>query len=157
MDRAKSLDLAISQLEKTFGKGTVMRLGSREKLAVDTVPTGSLALDLVLGVGGLPKGRIIEIYGQESSGKTTLAYHVVAEAFAAGARRTLGTDYGLAVTGLPGPGGGTADKPVGLVFIAFASREEVTSRRYQFPGRPDEVRQRAVLAALDGLRRVLQA
>jgi recombination protein RecA len=80
VDKTKSLDLAISQLEKTFGKGTVMRLGSRENLAVDTVPTGSLALDLALGVGGVPRGRIVEIYGQESSGKTTLAYHVVAEA-----------------------------------------------------------------------------
>jgi recombination protein RecA len=79
VDKTKSLDLAISQLEKTFGKGTVMRLGSREKLAVETVPTGSLALDIALGVGGMPKGRIVEIYGQESSGKTTLAYHVVAE------------------------------------------------------------------------------
>ncbi len=80
MDKSKSLDLAISQLEKTFGKGTVMRLGSREKLAVEIVPTGSLALDLALGVGGVPRGRVVEIYGQESSGKTTLAYHVVAEA-----------------------------------------------------------------------------
>jgi recombination protein RecA len=80
VDKTKSLDLAISQLEKTFGKGTVMRLGSREKLAIDIVPTGSLALDIALGVGGVPRGRIVEIYGQESSGKTTLAYHVVAEA-----------------------------------------------------------------------------
>ena len=61
MDKTKSLDLAISQLEKTFGKGTVMRLGSREKLAVETIPTGSLALDIALGVGGVPRGRVIEI------------------------------------------------------------------------------------------------
>jgi len=80
LDKTKSLDLAISQLEKTFGKGTVMRLGSREQLAVETVPTGALALDIALVVGGVPRGRIVEIYGQESSGKTTLAYHVVAEA-----------------------------------------------------------------------------
>jgi recombination protein RecA len=80
LDKSKSLELAISQLEKSFGKGTVMRLGSRENLAVETVPTGSLALDIALGVGGVPKGRVIEIYGQESSGKTTLAYHIVAEA-----------------------------------------------------------------------------
>jgi recombination protein RecA len=80
LDKTKSLDLAISQLEKSFGKGTVMRLGSRENLEVGTVPTGSLALDIALGVGGVPRGRVVEIYGQESSGKTTLAYHIVAEA-----------------------------------------------------------------------------
>src|SRR5207249_2291825 len=80
LDKLKSLDLAISQLEKAFGKGTVMRLGSRENLGIDIIPTGSIALDLALGVGGIPRGRIVEIYGQESSGKTTLAYHVVAEA-----------------------------------------------------------------------------
>lgn len=79
----------------------------------------------------------------------------VAEAFAEAALRTLGTDFGLALTGLPGPGGGTTEKPVGLVFIALARKERSTSWRYQFPGRPDEVRQRAVLAALDRLRRAL--
>jgi recombination protein RecA len=80
LDKEKTLELAISQLEKQFGKGSVMRLGSREKLEVATIPTGSLALDLALGVGGVPRGRIIEVYGQESSGKTSLAYHIVAEA-----------------------------------------------------------------------------
>jgi recombination protein RecA len=80
MDKVKTLDLALGQLEKAFGKGTVMRLGSRPTLAVEAVPTGALALDLALGVGGVPRGRIIEIYGQESSGKTTLAYHIIAEA-----------------------------------------------------------------------------
>ena len=79
-DKLKSVETTLSQLEKQFGKGTVMRLGSRESLATEVIPTGALSLDLALGVGGLPRGRIIEIYGQESSGKTTLAYHVVAEA-----------------------------------------------------------------------------
>jgi recombination protein RecA len=80
LDKQRSLELAISGLEKQFGKGSVIRLGSREKLEVATIPTGSLALDLALGVGGLPRGRVVEIYGQESSGKTSLAYHVIAEA-----------------------------------------------------------------------------
>src|SRR5687768_10552579 len=80
MDKEKTLELAVGQIEKQFGKGAVMRLGSRPRLAVDVIPTGSLALDLALGTGGVPRGRIIEIYGQESSGKTTLAYHIMAEA-----------------------------------------------------------------------------
>lgn len=84
MDKAKTLEAALGQIEKQFGKGSVMRLGSRPQLAVEAVPTGALALDLALGVGGVPRGRVIEIYGQESSGKTTLAYHVIAEAQAQG-------------------------------------------------------------------------
>jgi recombination protein RecA len=80
MDKLKALDFAVGSIEKKYGKGSIMRLGSRENLATEVISTGSLALDLALGVGGLPKGRVIEIYGQESSGKTTLAYHVVAEA-----------------------------------------------------------------------------
>ena len=79
-DKKKALQTAISQIEKTFGKGTVMRLGDRPDMNVDAVPTGSLALDAALGIGGVPKGRIIEIYGPESSGKTTLALHILAEA-----------------------------------------------------------------------------
>ena len=80
MDKLKALEFAMGSIEKKFGKGSIMRLGSRENLATEVISTGSLALDLALGVGGLPKGRVIEIYGQESSGKTTLAFHVVAEA-----------------------------------------------------------------------------
>lgn len=80
MDKLKALDFAVGSIEKKFGKGSIMRLGSRENLATEVVSTGALALDIALGVGGLPKGRIIEVYGQESSGKTTLAYHVIAEA-----------------------------------------------------------------------------
>ncbi len=74
-ERAKALETAISQIEKQFGKGAVMRLGQNQAMNVGCVPTGSLTLDLALGIGGLPKGRIIEIYGPESSGKTTLALH----------------------------------------------------------------------------------
>ncbi len=79
-DKKKALQTAISQIEKNFGKGTVMRLGERPDMNVESIPTGSLALDAALGVGGVPKGRIIEIYGPESSGKTTLALHILAEA-----------------------------------------------------------------------------
>ena len=78
-ERAKALDAALAQIEKQFGKGAVMRLGEQTGMVVDVIPTGALTLDLALGVGGLPKGRIIEVYGPESSGKTTVALHVVAE------------------------------------------------------------------------------
>jgi recombination protein RecA len=80
VDKLKALDFAVGSIEKKYGKGSIMRLGSRENLVTEVIPTGALALDVALGVGGLPRGRIIEIYGQESSGKTTLAYHVIAEA-----------------------------------------------------------------------------
>ena len=79
-DKQKALDTALLQIEKTYGKGTIMRLGQNASLNVEAIPTGSIALDNALGIGGVPKGRIIEIYGPESSGKTTLALHVVAEA-----------------------------------------------------------------------------
>ena len=79
-DKKKALQTAISQIEKNFGKGTVMRLGDRPEMNVEAIPTGSLALDAALGIGGVPKGRIIEIYGPESSGKTTLALHILAQA-----------------------------------------------------------------------------
>ena len=79
-DKKKALQTAIAQIEKSYGKGTVMRLGDRPDMNVDAIPTGSLALDAALGIGGVPKGRIIEIYGPESSGKTTLALHILAQA-----------------------------------------------------------------------------
>ncbi len=78
-DKKKALQTALAQLDKSFGKGTVMRLGDRPEMNVEAIPTGSLALDAALGIGGVPKGRIIEIYGPESSGKTTLALHILAE------------------------------------------------------------------------------
>ena len=79
-DRKRALDTAIAQIEREFGKGSIMRLGENSHIVVEAVPTGSLSLDIALGIGGVPKGRIIEIYGPESSGKTTLALHIVAEA-----------------------------------------------------------------------------
>ncbi len=79
-DKKKALATALSQIEKNFGKGAVMRLGDRPEMNVEAIPTGSLALDAALGIGGIPKGRIIEIYGPESSGKTTLALHILAQA-----------------------------------------------------------------------------
>ena len=79
-DKLKALDAAISQIEKQYGKGSIMKLGDNSAhMNVETIPTGSLSLDIALGLGGLPKGRIIEIYGPESSGKTTVALHAVAE------------------------------------------------------------------------------
>ncbi|MCP3892438.1 MAG: recombinase RecA [Desulfobulbaceae bacterium] len=99
-DKNSSVDNAISQIQRQFGKGSIMRLGTQEAEKVPVVPTGALSLDIALGVGGLPKGRITEIYGPESSGKTTLALHVVAEAQKAGgsaafidAEHALDTSY----------------------------------------------------------------
>ncbi len=79
-DRQKALDAALAQIDRAFGKGSAMRLGQKEAMQVEAISTGSLGLDIALGVGGLPRGRVIEIYGPESSGKTTLALHVIAEA-----------------------------------------------------------------------------
>lgn len=79
MDKKAALETALAQIEKQFGKGAVMRLGQNEAMHVEAIPTGSLSLDLALGIGGLPRGRIVEIYGPESSGKTTLALHCIAE------------------------------------------------------------------------------
>ncbi len=79
-DKIKAVDIAVSQIERNFGKGAIMRLGDKAKVEVDVIPTGSISLDAALGIGGIPRGRITEIYGPESSGKTTLALHVIAEA-----------------------------------------------------------------------------
>ncbi len=80
MDKSKAVDLAIAQIERQFGKGAIMRLGSSEKIDVPAISTGALSLDIALGVGGVPRGRVVEIFGPESGGKTTLALHIVAEA-----------------------------------------------------------------------------
>src|SRR5882724_2345724 len=99
-DREKSLETALLQIERQFGKGSVMRLGDETRVPVEVIPTGSIALDVALGIGGLPRGRIVEIYGPESSGKTTVALHAVANAQAAGgiaafidAEHALDPDY----------------------------------------------------------------
>jgi len=84
MDRQKALEAALAQIDRAFGKGSAMKLGSREKVEIESISTGSLGLDIALGIGGLPRGRIVEIYGPESSGKTTLALHAIAEAQKAG-------------------------------------------------------------------------
>ena len=84
VDRQKALDAALQQIDRAFGKGSAMKLGSKEAMQVESISTGSLGLDIALGIGGLPKGRVIEVYGPESSGKTTLALHAIAEAQKAG-------------------------------------------------------------------------
>ncbi len=78
--KTKAIEMAVSQIEKQFGMGSIMKLGSKNKINVDVIPTGAISLDLALGIGGIPRGRIVEIFGPESSGKTTLAMHIIAEA-----------------------------------------------------------------------------
>ncbi len=84
MDKQKALETALSQIEKSFGKGSIMKLGAQEALQIEAISTGSLGLDIALGIGGIPKGRIVEVYGPESSGKTTLTLHMIAECQKAG-------------------------------------------------------------------------
>src|SRR6056300_1254075 len=103
-DREKALEAALAQIDRQFGKGSVMRLGSDERAPIEVIPTGSIALDVALGIGGLPRGRIIEIYGPESSGKTTVALHAIASVQAAGglaafvdAEHALDPDYAQAL------------------------------------------------------------
>src|SRR5690606_24551440 len=103
-DREKALDTALAQIERAFGKGSVMRLGEEARAPVEVIPTGAIALDVALGIGGLPRGRVIEVYGPESSGKTTVALHAVANAQRAGgvagfidAEHALDPDYAKAL------------------------------------------------------------
>ena len=79
-DKSKAIEVALLQIEKQFGKGSIMRLGDKEAVAIPTISTGALSIDAALGIGGVPRGRVVEIFGPESSGKTTLALHVIAEA-----------------------------------------------------------------------------
>ena len=104
LEREKALELALTQIEKSFGKGSIMRLGTAKSEAIEVIPTGALSLDLALGVGGLPRGRITEIYGPESGGKTTVALHIIAEAQKRGglalfvdAEHALDTEYARAL------------------------------------------------------------
>jgi recombination protein RecA len=104
LDRDKALDMALAQIDKQFGKGSVMRLGDSAAQAIKVIPTGSIALDIALGIGGLPRGRVVEVYGPEASGKTTVALHAVANAQAAGgiaafidAEHALDPDYARAI------------------------------------------------------------
>src|SRR3989337_1246196 len=98
--RDKALDAALAQIDRQFGKGSVMRLGDDVRAPIEVIPTGSIALDVALGIGGLPRGRVVEVYGPESSGKTTVALHAVASAQRAGgiaafidAEHALDPDY----------------------------------------------------------------
>src|SRR4051812_20505673 len=104
LDRDKALDMALAQIDKQFGKGSVMRLGDSPEVAMKVIPTGSVALDIALGIGGLPRGRVIEVYGPEASGKTTVALHAVANAQASGgiaafidAEHALDPEYARAI------------------------------------------------------------
>src|SRR5213596_3498530 len=110
MDRQKALEAALAQIDRAFGKGSAMKLGSREKMEIETVSTGSLGLDIALGVGGLPRGRVIEIYGPESSGKTTLMLHTIAEAQKAGGTAAfIDAEHALDLTYAEKLGVNTAD------------------------------------------------
>ena len=130
MDKEKALETALAQIDKQFGKGAIMRLGQSQKMVTEALPTGSLALDIALGVGGIPKGRITEIYGPESSGKTTLALHLVAEAQREGGiaayidaehaldpeyARNLGVDIDSLLVSQPGTGEEALEIADGLV------------------------------------------
>jgi recombination protein RecA len=104
LDREKALEIALAQIEKQCGKGSVMRLGEEGRAPIEVIPTGSIALDVALGIGGLPRGRVVEVYGPESSGKTTVALHAVANAQRAGgiaafidAEHALDPDYAKAL------------------------------------------------------------
>ena len=105
-DREKALEAALAQIDKHYGKGSVMRLGDEVRVPLEVIPTGSIALDLALGIGGLPRGRVVEIYGPESSGKTTVALHAIANAQAGGRHLRLHRRRARARPGLCRQAGG---------------------------------------------------
>ena len=107
-DKKKALETAIAKIEKDYGKGTIMRLGDDISVNVEALSTGSLSLDLALGIGGIPKGRIVEIYGPEASGKTTLALHAVASAQKAGATPPISTSSTRSSPPTPAPSAWTS-------------------------------------------------
>ena len=134
-NKRKALTSALGQIEKQFGKGAIMRMGDRVNEAIETVSTGSLGLDIALGVGGLPRGRVVEIYGPESSGKTTMTLQAIASCQRAG---------------------GTVEKPVGTVWISWKRRGGYgCAQLFHFPGDREAVRRQTVAAALAGLRKIL--
>ena len=118
IERGKAVEAAILAIEKQFGRGSIMRLGSAERQQVDFIPSGSIALDLALGVGGIPRGRITEVFGPESSGKTTLCQHIIAEAQRRGGRRrptradVAEQGSGLALSGRLKPPGARTRWPI---------------------------------------------
>jgi len=129
-EREKAIDLALQQIERRFGKGTVMKLGEATNIHVEVIPTGSIALDLALGVGGVPRGRVTEIYGPESSGKTTLCQHIIANAQRAGGyaafidaehaldpswAKKLGVELETLLVSQPGPCALTGPELVGIM------------------------------------------
>jgi len=120
-ERTRAVDAAILAIEKQFGRGSIMKLGSSEKQAVDAIPTGSIALDLAIGVGGIPRGRITEIFGPESSGKTTLCQHVLAEAQKrGGVVASIDVEHRL----IP-----TTPAPVGSTSMSFSSASRTPASR----------------------------
>ena len=166
-EKQKALDAAISQIDQNYGKGSVMRLGQSRVLDIESISTGSLGLDLALGIGGLPKSRIVEIYGPESSGKTTLSLQVIAEAQKKGGicafidaehaldpvyAKKLGVDVCISTTGIAGPNGGSVDKPVGLVWIGLCISGKTVARKFQFGDNRERNIQMTVLSALNWLR-----
>lgn len=125
-DRSKALEAALAQIEKAHGKGSVMRLGEDNRQAIDVIPTGSVALDVALGIGGLPRGRVVEIYGPESSGKTTVALHAIANAQKGGgicafidAEHALDPDYAQKLGSTP--------------TICWSRSQTTVSRRWRSP------------------------
>ena len=108
-DRDKALEMALAQIERQFGKGAIMKMGeANAAMQIESIPTGTIALDLALGIGGIPRGRITEIYGPESSGKTTLALHVIAEAQRLGGMRPMSTPSTPLIRCMPAASGSTS-------------------------------------------------